>query len=190
MEQPKRVGRPPRIDLDAIADAVLELGFEGVTMRRVADHLGVSVPGLYHYVRGRSDLVRVAAARALSRVALPEDRGQHWADWLRAWARYIRDAMSSRPELVEQFMAGGLDDDRLADVVRQAVAFLERTGFSPAEATLAWEAVSAMALGSAVGDVRERGSRETDDRFEERLTTVIVGVAVRFGHPLDPPTGS
>ena len=182
MEQPKRVGRPPRIDLDAIADAVLELGFDGITMRRVADHLGVSVPGLYHYVRGRSDLVRVAASRALAQVELPSDEGQHWAEWLRAWGRYIRTALSSRPELVEQFMAGGLDDVRLGEVVRRAVAFLERAGFSPADATAAWEAVSAVALGSAVGDIRERDGVGS---FEERLTTVIVGVAVRYGRPVD-----
>ena len=54
----KRIGRPPRIDLAAIADAVLVIGFDDVTMRRVADHLGVSVPGLYHYVKGRDDLLR------------------------------------------------------------------------------------------------------------------------------------
>ena len=36
----RRVGRPPRIDRAAIADAVLDLGLDGISMKAVADHLG------------------------------------------------------------------------------------------------------------------------------------------------------
>jgi AcrR family transcriptional regulator len=216
----KRIGRPPRIDLAAIADAVLEIGFDDVTMRRVADHLGVSVPGLYHYVKGRDDLLRLAAERALSRVELPADHGQHWAVWLREWARYIRAALTSSPELVEHFVTGGLDDDRLLEVIGRALDVLRRDGFEPDDAMAAWEAVSSMALGSAVEDIREQTASadgrpwvarvfavlarrdpeelaalravaagghvpDRDDGFEERLTTVIVGIAVRRGLALD-----
>ena len=219
-EQPKRIGRPPRIDLAAIADAALAIGFDRVTMRRVAEHLGVSVPGLYHYVKGRDDLLRLAAERALSRVELPEDHGQHWAEWLRSWARYIRGALKAQPELVEHFVTDGLDDDRLLEVIGRALDVLEREGFDFDDAMSAWETVSSLALGTAVEDIREQISVEAgrpwatrvsaalarrapeelstlralaataydprlDDRFEERLTTVIVGLAVRQGRPLD-----
>ena len=174
----KRIGRPPRIDLAAIADAVLEVGFDDATMRRVAEHLGVSVPGLYHYVKGRDDLLRIAAERALARVELPEDTGQHWTEWLRSWARYIRSALSSRPELVHHFMVGGLDDDRIAEVTARAIAVLVRGGIDPATATAAWEAVSSMALGTAVEDIRGRALDAAG--FEDRLTTVIIGIAARY----------
>ena len=173
------MGRPPRIDLAAIADAVLEIGFDDATMRRVAAKLGVSVPGLYHYVRGRDDLLRVAAERALSRVELPEDTGQHWAEWLRSWARYIRSALSSRPELVHHFMSGGLDEARVEEVTARAIAVLVRDGIDPAVATAAWEAVSSMALGTAVEDIRS-GAVDAEG-FEDRLTTVITGIAARYG---------
>lgn len=210
----RRIGRPPRIDLAAIADAALEIGFDDVTMRKVAERLGVSVPGLYHYVRGRDDLLRLAAERALSRVELPEDHGQHWAEWLRSWARYIRGALTSQPELVEHFATGGLDDDRLLEVIGRALDVLVRDGFEPDAAMSAWEAVSSMALGAAIEDIRERAAvadgrpwatrvfaalarrepdelpalravaatghePDRDEGFEERLTTVIVGIAVR-----------
>jgi AcrR family transcriptional regulator len=218
--QRKRIGRPPRIDLAAIADAALEIGFEEATMRRVAEHLGVSVPGLYHYVKGRDDLLRVAAERAIARVELPEDRGQHWAEWLRAWAHYIRGALGNRPELVEHFVTGGLEDDRLLEVIGQALDVLCREGFEPPQALAAWEAVSTMALGSAVEDIRERTAStdgrpwiarvfavlakrppeamptlrslaaegrvaDRDEAFEERITTVLVGLAVRHDLPVD-----
>ena len=51
-------------------------------MDRVADRLGLSVPGLYHHVRGRDDLLRLAAERTMSRIEAPEYDGEHWSDWL------------------------------------------------------------------------------------------------------------
>jgi AcrR family transcriptional regulator len=216
----RRVGRPPRITRAAIADAVLEIGDEELTMKRVATHLGVSVPGLYHYVKGRDDLVRLAAQQALTRVRMPEDTGQHWATWLREWARYTRDVMKERPELLNQFANGGLDDDRLIEVAGRALDVLTRSGFEPEAALHAWEAVNTLALGSAIEDIRERatarGGRpwtarvvlalarrdpdelttlrsivdsgyqpDRDAAFEARLTTLLVGVAVEHGLPLD-----
>jgi AcrR family transcriptional regulator len=218
--QRKRVGRPPRITRAAIADAVLELGDDDLTMKRVATHLGVSVPGLYHYVKGRDDLVRLAAQQALARVRMPEDTGQHWSTWLREWARYTRDVMKDRPELLNQFANGGLDDDRLIEVAGRALDALRRGGFEPDPALHAWEAVNTLALGSAIEDIRERATarggrpwiarvflalarREPDDlptlrsiidsgyqpdrdaAFEARLTTLLVGIAVEHGLPLD-----
>jgi len=216
----KRIGRPPRIDRAAIAEAVLEIGFDDVTMRRVADHLGVSVPGLYHYVKGRDELLKLAAERAIAGLSLPEDTGQHWAEWLRAWARYTRSVLADRPELVEHFVSGGLDDDRLIEVIGHALDVLVRDGFEPVAALDAWQAVSTIALGSAVEDIREGvaaaqgrpwmsrvfaalARREPDElfalravaaagrlpvaegAFEDRLTTVLVGIAVRCGLDVD-----
>jgi len=217
----QRAGRPARISRHAIAEAALELGLDDdLKMKRVAEHLGVSVPGLYHWVKGRDDLLRVAAEQALSRVRLPEDTGQHWAMWLREWARYTRAVLAARPEVLNQFVTGGLDDDRLIEVIGRTLDVLNRDGFEPQAALAAWEAVSTMALGAAVDDIREAAAEEDgrpwmarvfsvlarrdadelptlrsiasggherylDASFEERLTTVLVGIAVRNGLPVD-----
>jgi AcrR family transcriptional regulator len=217
----RRVGRPPRIDRAAIARAVLEIGFEDVTMKRVAEHLGVSVPGLYHYVRGRDDLIRVAAEYRLSEVERPRDHGQHWALWLREWARFIRAAMALRPELVESYLSSGLHDDRMIDVIGGVLDSLEARGFSPQQAMGAWDTVATVALGAAVEDIRERGAgaagrpwiarvygtlarrganeqrtfrallasgyeHDLETSFEAKLTTMVSGIAVTMGLPLDP----
>jgi AcrR family transcriptional regulator len=152
---PRRVGRPARIDRDSIARAVIELGFDHATMKTVAQHLDVSVPGLYYYVRGRDDLLRVAAEYTMARRTLPVDRGQHWADWLREWARHTRESMA-QPELMDHYVSGDLNDDRVAEVVGSVLDVLHRDGFEPEAALAAWGAVSSVALGSAVGDLRER----------------------------------
>lgn len=152
----RKVGRPPRIDRSDIARAVLEIGFDDLSMKRAAAHLGVSVPGLYHYVRGKDDLIRLAVEHSLGQVRLPEDHGQHWATWLREWARYVRAAMSGRPELVEHYLSGVLDPERLVQVVGHTLDVLRSRGFPPQAALEAWEAVGTLALGTAVEDIRER----------------------------------
>jgi AcrR family transcriptional regulator len=175
----RRVGRPARINRDSIASAVLEIGFDDATMKRVAEHLGVSVPGLYYYVRGRDDLLRVAAAYSLARTALPEDRGQHWAQWLREWALYMRAAMAER-ELMEQFIAGELNDDRMVDVMGQAIDVLVRHGFTAPAALQAWETISSVAVGAAVGDMRARQRMSRDGIGDAHLSAVVA--ARDLGH--------
>jgi len=162
-EQARRIGRPPRINREVIAEAVLELGLDDITVRRVADHLGVSVPGLYHYVTGKDELLRLAAEHALSQVLLPEDHGQHWATWLREWARYTRNVMAQQPELVNQFINGALDDDRMFEVIGRTLDVLHRDGFEPDAALAAWEAVSTHGLAAAIDDIREQAA-EADGR--------------------------
>jgi AcrR family transcriptional regulator len=217
-DAPRSVGRPPRIDHDAIAQAVIDIGFEDATMKRVAEHLGVSVPGLYYYVRNREDLLRLAAEYSLARTPLPVDQGQHWATWIREWARYTRASMSE-PELLDLYRSGGVDTDRMLDVIGLALDPLCRDGFTPEQALFAWNATSSLGLGCAINDIRERAltsagrpwivrihaalaQREDDDQpalralanldstdvdegFEERLTTMVIGLAVRFDRPVD-----
>ena len=51
----------------AVVDAALELmdahGVDWLTMRRLADHLGVTAPTLYWHVRNRSELLDAANNR-------------------------------------------------------------------------------------------------------------------------------
>lgn len=130
-------------------------------MDRVAERLGLSVPGLYHHVRGRDDLLRLAAQRAMSRSKPPVHAGEHWSDWLVVNARYIRGAFASQPALLEQFVGGSIDDDTQLAFVDEALNVLCQQGFTPEQALSAWAAATDMALGSGIEQVRER--RKTAD---------------------------
>lgn len=215
-----KVGRPARIDRTAIAEAVLELGLDGISMKAVADHLGVSVAGLYHHVGNRRELLVLAAEHSLSRVAAPEDTGQHWDEWLREWARHVYRSFVEEPEILVQFMHGGLRWDTMGDVVDSVIKVLGRAGFDPVEAVSAFDTVAQCAVGAAVQEIRLRAatsegrtslselhrmvaSRPADELlglrallerppirmapdFEEHLTTVLVGLAVRRGDDWQP----
>jgi AcrR family transcriptional regulator len=210
-----RVGRPARIDRAAIADAVLELGLDGISMKAVADHLGVSVQGLYHYVRNRRELLVLAAERSISRLPAPEDCGQHWDEWLREWARHVYLSFVEEPEVLTQYLTGALRWESMVSVVDSVIQVLGRAGFDPLDAMGAFNTVARYAVGAAAHELRDRGAaaegRSTmvdlhrmvatrppeelagvrallavspinmGTRFEDQLTTVLVGIAARRG---------
>jgi AcrR family transcriptional regulator len=139
-----------------IAHAAHEIGLRDLTMKAVADRLGVSVPGLYHHVAGKSDLMRLAAEYSASRTELPKDRGQHWAIWLYEWAHYNRDAFTTQPELLTQFIEGAIGAERMAATYEAVLTRLAAEGFTIPEAQAAYATVSEFAVGAAVAAIRER----------------------------------
>ena len=143
-----------------IARAAHEIGLDDITMREVAERLGVSVPGLYHHVDGKDDLLRMAAEYSAGLIELPKDRGQHWAVWLLEWGFYNHDAFMAQPELLKQFIEGAISIDRTATGLESALSILVRAGFSPTEARLAYAAVSEYAVGAAVMGLREQRATE------------------------------
>lgn len=70
-----RRGRPPRVSVDEVVDAAIELadrdGLEALTMRALAEHLGVGAMSLYTYVASRDDLVVLMVDEVLGRTELP-----------------------------------------------------------------------------------------------------------------------
>jgi AcrR family transcriptional regulator len=129
-------------------------------MKAVADRLGVSVPGLYHHVGSRDDLVRLAAEYAASHIEVPRDRGQHWSVWLLEWAQYVRAALTSLPDLLGQFLSGSIGMDRMVDHLDAVMVVMSAQGFSESEAIEAFRLVSAASLGVAVGEIREAREAE------------------------------
>ena len=157
----RRMGRPPLISRDQIAEAALEVGLSDLTLRAVADHLGVTTTALYHHISGRDELVQLAAERSARRLRTPTDVDQHWAMWLMQWAVHTRTAFVGDPALLDQFLDGVISPESVLHNVEAILDLLVRQGFSAADALRSFELVSTCALGSALGDVRDRRSVES-----------------------------
>jgi AcrR family transcriptional regulator len=174
-DRPK-IGRPARIDRAMIARAAYEIGLDRVTMKAVADRLGVSVPGLYHHVEGRDDLMRLGAEYSAAQIQVPTDHGQHWTAWLQEWGHYSHDAFVAQPALLGQFLNGSLGVERMVTHVDAAIGVLTRQGFSITEAIDAYEIVSDCALGAAVGEIRAtesaRAGRPVIAEYHRLLATL------------------
>lgn len=155
----RRVGRPAQISRQAIAEAAQQVGLGNLTLKAVADQLGVSVAGLYHHIRGKEDLLRLAAEHTAATSEVPLDHGQHWAEWLAEWAVYNYDAFVSEPLLVDQFLAGAINTESIAGTTDAILGALVRQGFTIAEAHAAYQLTSSCALGSALKAIRQARAR-------------------------------
>ena len=170
----RRVGRPARISRQKIGDAAIEIGLTDLTLRAVAECLGVTIASLYHHIDGKEDLLRLAAAQRARQARLPTDRGQHWAVWLLEWAIYNRDAFATEPALLQQYIDSSISAEAIAENADRILAPLVRQGFTITEAQSAYEVVSSCAIGAAVHALRdERAAAEGrsglhDDVLAER----------------------
>ncbi|HEX5190586.1 MAG TPA: TetR/AcrR family transcriptional regulator [Streptosporangiaceae bacterium] len=89
---PKRGRSAPRPQLsrDVVVTAALKVveteGGDALTMRRVADEIGVSASSLYGYVANKEELVQLVLEQIMTEIPVPEP-ATDWQDMLRAWAR-------------------------------------------------------------------------------------------------------
>lgn len=79
----------PHLERDKVLDAALDLlndsGFEGLTLRRLADRLGVKAAALYWHFKNKQDLINQLAARIFSRefdVTSEQMQAAGWRDIL------------------------------------------------------------------------------------------------------------
>src|SRR5699024_2312445 len=90
--------------LDAALDAIVEVGFHGTTIRKIADRAGLSVPGVYHHYSSEHALLvgimqfGMEDLWARTQAAVAEARG----DITREFELYVECMVlfhASRPEL-------------------------------------------------------------------------------------------
>ncbi len=156
-----RLGRPPRVTAAEIADAALAIGLERATVRNVAERLGMSVPGLYHHVRTREDLLAMAAAHSMGRLPLPPDRGQPWDRWLLEYGRFVYDALVAQPQIIGQMLAGSYNTVRMVQHLEGVFTVLTRNGFTVAEAEAARRRLFRAVTGAAFSEVSRRASESS-----------------------------
>jgi len=120
--------QPLPLSREDVLDAALPLlavhGVDGLTVRAVADALGISSPAIYHYVSGRDDLIDRLCERAAADIDLDVDPECPRTDAIvavllrmgRAFARY--PGVASRVLIARRRSPSA---DRITDVVRHLV---------------------------------------------------------------------
>jgi AcrR family transcriptional regulator len=177
LANPRKVGRRPRIDRAMIARAASEIGLDRVTMKAVADLLGVSVAGLYHHVEGRDELMRLGGEYSAAQIPVPVDQGQHWTAWLLEWAHFVHGAFVAQPPLLGQFLTGSIGIERMATQMEAVLSVLTRQGFSAVDAIQAYGLVNDCALGAAVSEIRQIEARRTGRQLSAEYHQILADQA-------------
>lgn len=169
----RSVGRPARVNIEVILDAALGIGLEQVTMRAVADHLGVGISTLYQYVENRNELVRLAALRqALARTP-PKDTGQHWAHLAVQYAQDLMKALVDEPQLLVELLKGGLGPRMEVDLLEHFLSAMQAHQFTPAEGIRLYRKIGMVAIGGAVGEMAVRAGRATNGAHPLEIRRIL-----------------
>jgi TetR/AcrR family transcriptional regulator, tetracycline repressor protein len=136
-----------------------EAGLEGLTLRRLADRLGIRAPTLYWHVRDKRELldlmVSVIMDEALADWREPHP-GQPWWDWLAGRARALRAGLLAHRDGALMLAGNRPAQPALPGIERQLAA-LAQAGFAPPEALLTLLALNAYVIGEALDTQGESG---------------------------------
>lgn len=142
-------GRPARLDRASTVATALELlddvGLEALTMRRLADRLGVQAGALYRHFTTKQDLLTAMAERMLRPLAepLPEpdgaaDGAADWAARLTALAHTMRRALLARRDGARVFGGTHTTGPHTLAFAETALGALREAGFRDEDAARAF----------------------------------------------------
>jgi TetR/AcrR family transcriptional regulator, tetracycline repressor protein len=102
---PRRRSVPrPQLSREVVVDAALQVveagGGQALTMRRVADQIGVSASSLYGYVANKDELVQLVLERIIEEIDVPAGRGG-WQETLKDLGREMLGVFRRHPGVAE-----------------------------------------------------------------------------------------
>jgi len=150
------VGRPSRALLSRtiIARAALEVvdesGSEGLTMRALAERLGVKAASLYNHVAGKDELLDALAELVNEEIDLTPLADADWHAGVGAYARGYRRVFLRHPNTIALLARRRVEADLQLRGYDALLGTLARAGLAPADAAEAAAALDYLVLGSAL----------------------------------------
>lgn len=143
----------PLLDRARIRAAALHIidvdGLETLSMRRLAERLGVRAASLYGHVATKDDLLDDIANELMTAVDVSAFAGGDWRAGLKAWARSYRAVLAEHPNIVPFLAYGPAHREsslRKADAVHGG---LTGAGWPPRHATMIGAATKYLVVGAA-----------------------------------------
>jgi AcrR family transcriptional regulator len=194
------------LDADEIVAAAIvilrERGLDAVSMRNVADRLGVSPMPLYTRVGNKAALIDAVADHLLTDLAPAAADDEAWPEYAERWCRELRYRLKLTPD---SRLYLGAARDAYVEASRPLIAAMRDGGLSADAAVqacrvLMWATVGfvAMEQGSGVHDTEARRGRlsgsnpagvtaaEADELFDLHVGLITSGLArMHGGEPQD-----
>jgi len=179
-----------RLTVDQIVAAALRLtkahGLASLTMRTLADDLGVTPMATYYYVRNKTELVDLVLEAVMSSVPVPAPSSGTWSERMWQLNRATHKATAAHPGLAEAL----LDRPPTPAAKRHIQATIDcliEAGFSPAEAQLAYTTFESCMFGRMAVERAHRAPVSTDTAYRWAFDTLIAGFEARIASTRTAP---
>lgn len=190
-------GQNAGLTRQAILQAALALadrdGLKALSMRRIAQELGVEAMSLYQHVGGKDALLDGLVEQLVTRVAPPPGAGS-WQEGLRGYAHALLDVLLAHPHVVPLVLTRPALTSRNLRVMEEGLRALRAAGFPLDRALDMLYAVAGFVVGHAAlmtadtpgGSVPpEVDPQETPLLAEATRAGGLSGAGERFDFALD-----
>ena len=173
------------LDRDLIVRAALDSidrnGSQGLTMRGLAQDLGVEAMSLYRYVSGREDLLEAVVAVLLGGLTdLDEQLAKTWQGYLQGLAHAVRriavDHPAAFPLVATRHPAAPWlrPPLRSLELVEDFLSSLSRFGFTDQQVVATYQAFNSFLLGNLLLEAAVRGAETSpvEEPLDEGNATV------------------
>jgi TetR/AcrR family transcriptional regulator, tetracycline repressor protein len=168
--------------------ALAQDGIEALSMRRLAQRLGVAPNALYSHVAGRDDLIDALLDDTLGAVRAPDPQRGDWREGIEAIMRRTYAVLLAHPDLVPLYVARRGARGPCAVALGEAMLeMLARGGIEGDPASQAMRALIIHTIGFAAFGVQEPLRESTltpkavEQHFLRSLRWLLDGMAVKRG---------
>lgn len=142
-----------------------ETGIDGLTLRAVAERLGVKTPALYWHVRNKKDMLDAMGTRVWRGVAeeVAWTSSTDWREALAGYARTTRRALLAHRDGARVFSGTFMSDTEVLRSQEEGLAWMREQGFSVEATTEAAAILTSFAIGHCIEE-QER-AQAPDDRY-------------------------
>jgi AcrR family transcriptional regulator len=191
-------GPKPGLTVDGIVAAAIEIadaeGLEGLSMRRVAERLGVGTMSLYRYVPGKVEVLDVMVDRVSGETERPDDFSGGWRARLEQVARENRRLYERHPWLLQAFLGRPPLGPNVMAKYDYELRAIEGIGLSDVEMDSVLTLVLGYVRGWAASAVESARAPEqtgqTDDQWWTAFEPLVEKVFDAERYPLAARVGS
>ena len=146
--------RSGQLSLEEITAAAMAMahqkGLSHLTMRRLADELGVTAAAIYYHIPGKAELVELVADAVAGTLELPEREVGDWSERMRKLACDFYTVLSEYPGVAQSLARNQRSHSqlRLADF---CIGLLREAGFSHEDALRAFAPIRVFTVGEFLG---------------------------------------
>lgn len=183
------------------ADTIVEAGLriaraddlERLTMKRLAEELGVTPMAVYRYFRNKAELVDAILDRFVHEAAVTRDAGDpsDWQTWLRRTFGAMHRALVDTPGVLTYLGNAQRFGPGAFETLDETLGVLRGAGFGDRAAVEAYMTLTSYTVGAAGMEAAWRRGRESDRRpvAERRARARIeLASADRFPHAAELAT--
>ncbi|MBD2774213.1 TetR/AcrR family transcriptional regulator C-terminal domain-containing protein [Iningainema tapete] len=150
-------GKPSLSREQILAVALQLVDTEGVaclTMRSLADKLGVGTMSIYYHLPDKAALLDAVVEQALSSIEVPQTSdGCNWVEQVRSFALGFRAACQAHPNVLPLILSRRVKTARVVRPIESVLKSLREAGFSTEDTLFAFRTLIGYTVGSMCADL-------------------------------------